>query len=169
MTTATLTLKKVLTEFFEEEWGFTGTRAGMTLRQGAVMREALKIGKPAIIRHGASYGADFEFHAMWREELPKRFADVWPCQLSRAKLFDGQNNVAVNPLMPPLQRNEEIVKRSKFLLAAPHREMEEQRSGTWATIRCARRLKVPILIVWPRGILTLDRDHFLSRVTLENT
>ena len=161
----TRTLISLMDEWGKEEWGFTGTRAGMTERQKDNSRAALMLGKPAIIRHGAAFGSDREFHAIWREELPDRFADVWPADSKSAKLFDDQDNVAVNPVMPPLDRNVEIVKRSKFIIATPHTEQEEQRSGTWSTIRHARRLKVPVLILWPRGNMTLDHLKFLVRVT----
>lgn len=157
-------LAELMDEFHEEEWGFTGTRAGMTKQQMDLVRACLTLGKPAIIRHGAAFGADREFHAIWREELPKRFADVWPADDKSVKLFDRQDNVSINPVLPPLQRNEEIVKRSKFMIATPHSQQEEQKSGTWMTVRCARRLEKPALIIWPNGVMTLDFHKFLTRI-----
>jgi len=157
-------LSDLMDEWIKEEWGFTGTRAGMTEKQKDLTRACLTLGQPAIIRHGAAYGADREFHAIWREELPRRFADVWPADDKSRKLFDDQDNVAVNPVLPPLQRNEEIVKRSKYMIATPHTQQEELRSGTWATVRCARRLEKPCLIIWPNGVMTLDFQKFLVRI-----
>lgn len=159
------TLQSVVDEHFESEWGFTGTRKGMTHQQGQYVRIAVRFGKPAVIRHGGAHGADMEFHAMWREELPRHFADVWPAEQSRVKLFDGQDNVSINPVMAPLARDDEIVKRSKFLIAAPHTQKEEVRSGTWATIRRGRKIDIPILIVWPNGQMTLDHHRTLVRIT----
>lgn len=164
MTATVRTLLNVADEHKNNEWGFTGTRAGMKVAQARIVRAVLKLGSPAIVRHGAAFGADREFHAIWREELPRRFADVWPADQSHVKLYDGQNNVHVNPVMPPLDRNVEIVKRSVFLVAAPHTQQEEQKSGTWHTIRQARHNDKPILIVWPNGVMTFDYRKRLVRV-----
>ena len=158
------TLQSVVDEHYEGEWGFTGTRKGMTLQQGQYTRLAVRHGKPAIVRHGGAHGADMEFHALWREELPRRFADVWTADAKQAKMFDGQDNVSVNPVMDPLHRDEEIVRRSKFLIACPHTQKEELRSGTWTTIRRARKIDIPILIVWPDGVMSLDWHRTLVRV-----
>lgn len=158
------TLQSLVDEHYEGEWGFTGTRKGMTHKQGQLVRIAVRHGKPAIVRHGGAHGADMEFHAMWREELPQRFADVWPAEQARVKLFDHQDNVHVNPVMDPLARDDEIAKRSKFLIACPHTQKEELRSGTWTTIRRGRKVDIPILIVWPNGVMTLDWHRTLSRI-----
>lgn len=157
-------LADLMNEWHEGEWGFTGTRAGMTRDQLDLARKCLVLGKPTIIRHGAAYGADQQFHALWREELKDRFVDVWPADGKTAKLFSEQDNVAVNPPMPPLTRNDEIVKRSKYMIATPHTQQEELRSGTWATVRRARTAEVPVLILWPNGVMTLDHMKFLTRI-----
>lgn len=158
-------LDDVLKDFLKLEWGFTGTRAGMKVAQLMRVQTILKRGKPHIVRHGCAFGADTEFHAVWREHS-NQFADVWPASEDRAALFRDQQNVFVQPVMPPLMRNEEIVKRDALLIAAPHTSREELRSGTWTTIRCARNLNRPIIILWPSGLMTYDADRFLSRITL---
>jgi len=164
MTHPAKSLMNLISEHFETEWGFSGTRAGMSHTQYEIIRVCLSIGKPAIVRHGGAHGSDTEFHALWREECPLRFADIWPADQARVKLFDGQDHVAMNSVRPPLTRNEEIVKRSTFLIAAPHSQKEELRSGTWTTVRMARRIHVPVLIVWPNGVMTLDHEKFLTRI-----
>lgn len=52
---------------------------------------------------------------------------------------------------PPLERNRDVVDASDVLLACPGGMAEEQRSGTWATIRYARKAGKPVVIVWPDG------------------
>lgn len=50
-----------------------------------------------------------------------------------------------------LTRNRDIVLATDMLLAAPNTQTEVVRSGTWATIRYARKLKQPIVIFLPDG------------------
>jgi predicted Rossmann fold nucleotide-binding protein DprA/Smf involved in DNA uptake len=57
------------------------------------------------------------------------------------------------PQQPYLVRNETIVKQSQVLLAAPRTSKDEQRSGTWHTIRYARKMKRKIYIVMPDGVI----------------
>ena len=60
------------------------------------------------------------------------------------------------PPRPYLVRNHDIVDVCAKLIATPHTLTEEQRSGTWATIRYARKKGKPIYIVGPDGISRLD-------------
>jgi hypothetical protein len=50
------------------------------------------------------------------------------------------------PPKPYLARNKDIVKCSRLLLACPNTQAEELRSGTWMTIRWARKMNVPVEI-----------------------
>lgn len=45
-----------------------------------------------------------------------------------------------------MQRNDRIVELSDILIAFPKAETEELRSGTWATIRRARKKGIPVFI-----------------------
>lgn len=56
---------------------------------------------------------------------------------------------------PPLERDEDIAIDCDVLVACPRGpESTLPRSGTWATIRRARKWKRRIIIVWPDGSLT---------------
>lgn len=55
---------------------------------------------------------------------------------------------------PYLVRNHNIVDECERLVAAPHGRTEMLRSGTWATIRYARRSGRALRIVWPDGSYT---------------
>lgn len=161
-------LVEEIANYYHGEWGFTGTRAGMRAFQLAITRRVFKAGQPLVLRHGGAFGADFEAHATWREVCKKSVADVWPADAKRARIFEGQERVKVEPVMAPLDRNVEIVKRSKFLIATPHTEKEELRSGTWQTIREAAKINLPILIIWPESQrLTLWYESKLFRVTFD--
>ena len=48
-----------------------------------------------------------------------------------------------------LDRNHDIVDEIDILIAAPQTLEEELRSGTWATIRYARKMNKPIVILVP--------------------
>jgi hypothetical protein len=59
------------------------------------------------------------------------------------------------PEKPFLERNKDIVKAVDLMIAMPA-EMEERRrgSGTWFTIREARRQNKPLFIIWPDATYT---------------
>lgn len=155
----------VLQTFKRADWGFTGTRKGMTHAQHTWIERWMRDGHPGVARHGGAYGADTQFHAIWKDTArnPSKVF-VYPADDKRRKLFLNQPRVFVEQVMDPLVRNEIIVDKDAFILAAPHTQHEIIRSGTWHTIRCAIRNEKPVLIAWPNGKLTLHRDKVLYRV-----
>jgi predicted Rossmann fold nucleotide-binding protein DprA/Smf involved in DNA uptake len=52
---------------------------------------------------------------------------------------------------PYLDRNKDIVRVSIGLIAAPKTNKEEQRSGTWSTVRYATKTGKPLIIL-PREL-----------------
>lgn len=54
-----------------------------------------------------------------------------------------------------IQRNQNIVDEVDLLVAIPDGP-EQLRSGTWATIRYAKRLKKEYIIIWPSGTITWE-------------
>lgn len=133
--------------------GFTGTRHGMTRPQQEAVRTMLqktlaRYGASVLCVHGACVGADAEFDALCAE----RGLDV----VCRPSDLPGMTaSVTARPIAPPaapLARNVAIVRMSSVLIARPRgTEQDEPRSGTWATIRQARRDRVPVRLVWPDG------------------
>ena len=129
--------------------GFTGTQVGMTPRQKAqletILRGKLAGGGKVAFHHGDCIGADAEAATL---------AGVLGCYLvchpptnSSKRAFVKSNEV--RPAKPYMERNLAIVLEAKVLLAAPKTTTEELRSGTWATIRRARKHKVPVVILVP--------------------
>jgi hypothetical protein len=58
---------------------------------------------------------------------------------------------------PPLVRNEVIERETGLLLAAPGEVIEQHRSGTWSTVRFARKMGRAIWIVRPDGTIICER------------
>jgi hypothetical protein len=59
----------------------------------------------------------------------------------------------VYPARKPLARNHDIVRAGKDLIIACPKAAEEQRSGTWMTVRHARKVGRNISIIWPNGLI----------------
>jgi hypothetical protein len=72
------------------------------------------------------------------------------------RAFVGSYSVLA-PAKPNLERNAVIVAETGGLIACSSSMTEELRSGTWSTIRLARRAKKPLAIVFPDGTLTYER------------
>jgi hypothetical protein len=45
----------------------------------------------------------------------------------------------------------DIVVESELLIATPKEVKEQLRSGTWATVRRARKVGIPIILITPDG------------------
>jgi hypothetical protein len=131
--------------------GFTGTRGGMTSVQRRVITELLRdLQQRETIAglHGDCVGADADFHAICRE----LGVDVLirPCTSERYRAHcDG--TVVAEPTNP-MARNRAIVQQADVMLATPPTNKELKRSGTWSTIRMARRHH-GVVVVLPNGTI----------------
>jgi len=134
--------------------GFTGSRNGMTQEQNQCIEELLQQLAPTEAHHGDCIGADADFHAIGVE----LGVDVVVHPPSNKKSLANCSPVSATRLpLPYLQRNQSIV-RSTFALIAAVSGPERVRSGTWATIRIARKLRRPIMLVHPDGQVTIEND-----------
>lgn len=127
--------------------GFTGTRDGMSGEQYAKLALAFKKFKPTVFHHGCCVGADAEAHAMVRDMFPK-------CKIVGHPPLNKHNEAPVvcheyRPRAGYLYRNHDIVDECKRLIATPKERSEVLRSGTWATIRYARRIHRSITVIKP--------------------
>lgn len=57
-----------------------------------------------------------------------------------------------------LIRNRHIVDACDFLIVCPYGIVEKHRSGTWSTVRYARKQKRPIVFIWPDGSIE-DKEY----------
>lgn len=130
--------------------GFTGTRTGMNEKQKRELKALLNslVGTNAF-HHGDCIGADAEFHDLVREIIANATIIIHPPSTKKYRAFKSVRSI--NELLPEknyLQRNRDIVKSSDFIIAAPKEYEEVLRSGTWSTIRFAKKLNKKMLILW---------------------
>lgn len=129
--------------------GFTGTRNGMTIRQREMFGLLLKLyGAEDMFHHGDCVGADREAHSLALTRLIK--IHIHPPEDPKARAnCEGYTEIAEPK--PYLDRNHDIVDACDVLFAMPSSREEEQRSGTWATIRYARKQEKALIVIWPDG------------------
>ncbi len=132
--------------------GFTGTQRGTTEQQRRVLSDLLMTYKTPLVDvaiHGDCIGADVDFGYIascigyrietrpgcdWQGNTPKR-----------AFSFTDKEY----PVEPYLDRNKKIVEQCNVLFACPGEDREQQRSGTWSTIRYALKVRKPVTIIYP--------------------
>lgn len=136
--------------------GFTGTRKGMTPVQAGILKANLERLAPEVVHHGDCLGADAQLHDLAIDlrirvvvhppEDPKHRA--W-CDFPPGR--EGGSIVFVRRPKPYIERDHDIVDHTEMLVATPGENRERRRSGTWTTVRYARKVKKPILIILPNG------------------
>jgi butyrate kinase len=135
--------------------GFTGTRRDLPHAQALALARILTACQPSELHHGDCIGADALAHQIakalgWRVvSHPGQVAVIL-----RANMVADE----IRPARPPLDRNDDIVSETARLIACPGSDHEEIRSGTWSTVRTARRLGKPRTIVWPDGRVDEETD-----------
>jgi hypothetical protein len=133
--------------------GFTGTQEGMTQDQRVAVFDECDDLWPDEVDHGLCVGADEQFHDLVDANLNAVINGHPPS--NRSKMSERVCDV-LHPPKPYLKRNHDIVDASDRLIAAPRLMCEEQRSGTWSTVRYARTLRRPIAVCWPDGSVTRE-------------
>ena len=127
--------------------GFTGTRRGMTAQQTTSVYNFLEKFDSFIGLHGDCIGADKDFHGICQNL--NMVIHSRPCILTSQRAFT--NAIIIAESEKPLDRNKKIVDDSTLMLACPGEFEEVLRSGTWSTIRYAKKNKREIYIVFPDG------------------
>lgn len=134
--------------------GFTGTRQGLSLPQSQTLREIL--GRlylsPASLHFGDCIGADKEAAAIAISEGYSLHSH--PSDIDEVRAFVPADIIEAS--LPPLIRNRVIVDASLVLVACPSGKVEQLRSGTWATVRYARKMNRWIVLVYPDGSSVLE-------------
>lgn len=133
--------------------GFTGTRKGMTAYQKDVLDKMFWVwsrNEPHEIRfhHGGCVGADYHAHM-----IAKQYGMtivIHPPTNDKHQAMGAVADELRDP-KPYLDRNHDIVDESDFLIACPKSEVEIRRSGTWATVRYARRSGKRLMLIPPEG------------------
>lgn len=135
-------------------WGVTGTRQGLTDEQmewwlNHMDSHRLAKGQYGFLHHGDCVGVDAQVATMVRLVLGFRL-------IGHPALGAGDNRAWIDSdrnmePQPPLVRNRFIVDESDTMFAFPFTEREVLRSGTWATVRYALKVKKPLYLVGPSG------------------
>lgn len=128
--------------------GFTGTKMGMSQFQYEKVFDILNLCEVNEFHHGDCVGSDKESH----EIASKLNIDIVihpPIKDSKRAFCKGYKNLYKKKEY--LDRNRDIVDETNLLIATPCGEKEVIRSGTWYTIRYAKKIGKPIIIVFPDG------------------
>ncbi len=135
--------------------GFTGSRRGPTEDQVESLRKVLdELGNVTAAHHGDAEGADAAFHKVCLErQIP---VEIHPPRDEKDRAY-CEGAVRVHEARDFRAQGQAIVNACKLLIAMPDGYKEKLRSGTWTTIRYARKIARKILIIWPDG--TLKREN----------
>jgi len=135
--------------------GITGTRFGLTEAQFTSLADvAPQISEMKEFHHGDCVGADAEVATFIKEEQPEVKIVRRPCTITKL-CANTDADESYEPI-DALERNRLIVDNVDLMLCFPGKMKEEQRSGTWYTIRYTRKKSVPMMIFWPDGTVTSD-------------
>ena len=130
--------------------GFTGTRQGMTEPQKALLLNLLQKYNTTEVHHGDCIGADSQFHDLILDYFPTCKIVIHPPEKTKAQAFRTGELVVRLDTKDYLDRNHDIVDACEVLMACPKEpEHEVHRSGTWATVRYARKIGRIINIIRP--------------------
>ena len=135
--------------------GFTGTREEEYLTKERFIKLAYAFKRlneqygDIEFHHGCCEGADLMAAFLFRESFPTyKIIEHPPTDMKYAKLAEGDSNVEKRFAKPYLERNKEIVNASDVMIAWPKdMETEELRSGTWATVRYAKKKDKVVIFV----------------------
>jgi hypothetical protein len=125
--------------------GITASRYGITMRQEAGFVAICSVATE--LHHGNCVGGDVQLvRVLMRHNKACRLighpgnSPEWQAQIESDEEFAPK---------PNLDRNADIVEWCDVLVAAPQSLTEKLRSGTWATIRMARKAGKPVIILDP--------------------
>lgn len=149
---------------------FTGTQHGMTDEQADALRYVLeqvrfasidaRSKEPDEFHHGDCVGADEEARRIaWAREFQLHCHPGFPEGHPKRARTDNDETY---PMKDPLLRNRQMVHLADLVAAAPRTHDEVLRSGTWATIRYARRLRKHLAIIYPDGKIETWTPTFVS-------
>ena len=135
--------------------GFTGSSTPITNAQRNTLEfvftahDMLRDRTPddITLHHGDCINADCEAHTLARS---LNYNIVLHPPIYKSKRAFCTADIELPP-RPYLDRNRHIIAAADELIAVPKEYEEELRSGTWATVRYARRKGIPITLIYPDG------------------
>ena len=133
--------------------GFIGTRHGMTLRQEEELTRLVEAKKVKEFHHGMCVGSDEQAHTIVVSQKPKIKIVGHPPTAVKSVA-----TVACGEIMDPdsfSRRNKSIVDCTDYLVATPDAK-ERAGSGTWKTVRYARKQGKRIYIIHKNGRVSIE-------------
>jgi hypothetical protein len=134
--------------------GITGTTSGATMPQAATLWSVMMSFTYGEFHHGDAIGIDSLGHTAARAVKEMRGGSLriveHPANIPGKRAFCADADIIHEPL-PPLARNKRIAAESDVLVAVPLSSEEWLRSGTWATVRYARKYGKLVLRINPDG------------------
>lgn len=129
--------------------GFTGTQQGMSSQQLAWLKRSLSlIDEEFEFHQGDCVGADAEAAELVARNFEGAIIHSHPPDNPSKRAFMPAH--VIHEEKPYLERNRDIVDASDVLIGMP-KGFEEVRSGTWATIRDARKKGKRRRVILPDG------------------
>jgi hypothetical protein len=125
-----------------EHFGFTGTQQGWTHKQAERASDRFRM-----LRHQG-------FEWMHNGDCIGGSLCLQPPSKTSKRAFLRAD--VIEAPKPYLERNGNIAMRGSVLVATPAEMSEQLRSGTWSTIRRARKLGRTVYIIWPDGSETIE-------------
>jgi len=135
--------------------GITGTRWKLQDAQAKVLGGALigfREGGVEWQLNGDCVGADDHAGKIWKA-IGGKIQLHPPTNRSKRAFLKAE---IIRTAKPYLDRNKDIVDECDVLVGLPQEEFEQQRSGTWSTIRYARKLGKQVMIIWPSGKMQFE-------------
>jgi hypothetical protein len=131
--------------------GFTGTRHGMSEEQIEAFKNLIKSKESDEFHHGMCVGSDKQSHEIVKEAGIKV---VGHPPSFRKFMAECDCDIFMKP-HDYLTRNKNIVDETDMLIATPDCK-EKVRSGTWSTVRYARKKHKKIYIIHKNGRVTIE-------------
>lgn len=130
--------------------GFTGTQFGMMEDQLYTLYNLLEQLEFNEFHHGNCIGADEQAVLVVKQLDANIQVHSHPPTFSGKESHLNMNDVSYER-KPYLYRNKDIVNFSDMMFATPKEFTEQLRSGTWATIRYAKKSGAPLTVIYPDG------------------
>lgn len=127
--------------------GMTGNRNGISTEAKKFLINFLNTREIQEVHHGDCLGADADFHNLCQERNIKII--IHPPDDNKLRAYCKSDNIL--PSKKYIDRNHDIINETDTLIAFPPTEIEILRSGSWATIRYAKKKNKKLFIVYPSG------------------
>lgn len=127
--------------------GMTGNRYRVSNEAQTKLIDFLNENKIIEVHHGDCLGADAVFHDICSNLKIKTI--IHPPDQDNLRAFCRGD--VILEAKKYLVRNKDIVNSTDALIAFPSTKKEIIRSGTWSTIRYAKKLNKKVIIIYPDG------------------